>query len=160
MRPRDTGWFAAFGHLAGRQAGVPYSADGGRFMGATFDPSGCYRLAAVFAWLDAIGLTVADIHAHVMGLQHRFLDAVAEHRIAPLMGARLVTPAGDGVERGHFLPFETAAAGRLHDRLLARNIITDVRGDRLRFGFGCYHTEAAIDRAAAAIAEALAPAGA
>jgi selenocysteine lyase/cysteine desulfurase len=103
MRPRDTGWFAAFGHLAGRQAGVPYSADGGRFMGATFDPSGCYRLAAVFAWLDAIGLTVADIHAHVMGLQHRFLDAVAEHRIAPLMGARLVTPAGDGVERGHFL---------------------------------------------------------
>ena len=29
-----------------------------RFMGATFDPSGLYRLAAVFDWMDEIGLTV------------------------------------------------------------------------------------------------------
>ena len=157
-RPRDTGWFAAFGHLSNRQAGVPYSADGGRFMGATFDPSGCYRLAAVFGWLDAIGLTVADIHAHVLGLQRRFLDAIAEHPIAPLASARLVTPVGENVERGHFLTFETPEAGGLHARLLDRNIITDIRGDRIRFGFGCYHTEASIDRAAAAIADALAPA--
>ena len=157
-RPRDTGWFAAFGHLSNRQAGVPYSADGGRFMGATFDPSGCYRLAAVFGWLDAIGLTVADIHAHVLGLQRRFLDAIAEHRIAPLASAHLVTPVGENVERGHFLTFETPEAGGLHARLLDRNIVTDVRGDRIRFGFGCYHTEASIDRAAAAIADALAPA--
>src|SRR5262249_58443524 len=33
-RPRDTGWFAAFGALRGGSAGVAYGTDGGRFMGA------------------------------------------------------------------------------------------------------------------------------
>ena len=66
-RPRDTGWFAAFGALTGAQRGVPYGDDGSRFLGATFDPSGLYRLAAVLDWIDAIGLTVEAIHAHVLG---------------------------------------------------------------------------------------------
>ena len=39
-RPRDTGWFAAFGALRGASAGVAYGTDGSRFMGATFDPTG------------------------------------------------------------------------------------------------------------------------
>src|SRR5262249_58050923 len=59
MRPRDTGWFAAFGALErGGSASVAYAKDGTRFMGATFDPTGLYRLAAVFDWMKAIGLTV------------------------------------------------------------------------------------------------------
>ena len=68
-RPRDTGWFAAFGALAERQQGVPYAQGGGRFLGATFDPSGLYRMQAVLTWLDAIGLRVEAIHAHVLALQ-------------------------------------------------------------------------------------------
>ena len=40
LRPRNTGWFASFGTLSRGYRGVPYSADGWRFMGATFDPSG------------------------------------------------------------------------------------------------------------------------
>jgi len=47
MRPRDTGWFAAFGALErGGGASVAYGKDGTRFMGATFDPTGLYRLCS------------------------------------------------------------------------------------------------------------------
>jgi selenocysteine lyase/cysteine desulfurase len=154
-RPRDTGWFASFGALAERQAGVPYGRDGSRFLGATFDPAGLYRQRAVFDWMDSIGLTVEAIHTHVLALQDLFLAAIAAGRLPALAAARLVTPVGT-TERGHFLTFETAAAASLHDRLAARHIMTDVRGDRIRFGFGCYHTErdirTAIDAAAGALA--------
>jgi selenocysteine lyase/cysteine desulfurase len=145
-RPRDTGWYAAFGALSARQTGVRYSEDGMRFAGATFDPSGLYRLRAVFDWMDGIGLTVAAIHAHVLALQERFLAALRQHAVAPLHDARLVTPV-ETPHRGHFLTFETPGAAALNARLMERRIVTDVRGDRIRFGFGCYHAPADIDRA-------------
>ena len=145
-RPRDTGWFAAFGALTAKQSGVPYGEDGTRFLGATFDPSGLYRQRAVFDWLGEQGITVDAIHSHVVALQERFLAALREHRFGPLLDARLVTPV-DSLERGHFLTFETPQAAGLHDRLLKARVVTDVRGDRIRFGFGCYHEEADIERA-------------
>ena len=83
-------------------------ADGSRFLGATFDPSGLYRLGAVLDWVGSIGLTVPAIHAHVHALQQRFLEKIAG--VALLREARLVTPRA---ECGHFLTFETAQA---HDR--------------------------------------------
>ena len=58
-------------------------------------------------------------------------------------------------ERGHFLCYETPSAAAIHDRLARAAIVTDVRGPRIRFGFGCYHTEAEIERAVEAIARAL-----
>src|SRR5262245_45320039 len=88
-RPRDTGWFAGFGALTtGTSGTVAYGADGSRFLGATFDSSGLHRLAAVFQWMDGIGLSVAAIHAHVLALQERFLAGVAAAAIAPLLRAR------------------------------------------------------------------------
>ena len=150
LRPRDTGWFAAFGALTGEQRGVPYGRDGSRFLGATFDPSGLYRLAAVFDWIDATGLTVVAIHQHAMALAELFLKEIAG--VALLQQARLVTPAAP---HGHFLTFETDAAPAIYRRLAAANIITDVRRNRIRFGFGCYHTADEIAPAAAAIARAL-----
>ncbi len=154
-RPRDTGWFAGFDALADAAAGhVGYAPDGSRFMGATFDPTALHRLAAVFDWMDEIGLTVAAIHAHVVELQALFLDLVARTRIEALRRATLVTPVATG-ERGHFLCYETPEAAAIHARLAQAGIVTDVRGPRLRFGFGCYHTEGDIAAAAAAIARAL-----
>lgn len=145
-RPRDTGWLAAFGALSSKQAGVPYGSDGSRFLGATFDPSGLYRLRAVFAWMESIGLTVDAIHEHVLALQEHFLDALERGPWSGLRTARLVTPVADW-RRGHFLTFETPAADTLHRALLAARIVTDVRGNRIRFGFGCYHKRSDIDRA-------------
>jgi len=154
-RPRDTGWFAGFDALADSAAGqVAYAPDGSRFMGATFDPTALHRLAAVFAWMDEIGLTVATIHAHVLELQALFLDLVERTPLEPLQRATLVTPVATA-ERGHFLCYETPDAGVIHSRLAEAGIVTDVRGPRLRFGFGCYHTEDDIAAAAAAIARAL-----
>lgn len=155
-RPRDTGWFAAMGNLSdGLRTQVAYAADGSRFLGATFDPSGLHRMAAVFDWMDRIGLGVSAIHAHAVGLQSLFLDAVARARIDPLMAATLVTPIDENHARGNFLTFETRDAGAIHERLAAANIITDVRGARLRIGFGCYHAAEEIPAIVAAIARAL-----
>jgi kynureninase len=153
-RPRDTGWFAAFGALSGDGGGVAYGADGTRFMGATFDPTGLYRLAAVFDWMDRIGLAVDAIHDHVMALQDLFRAQIAHAQVRPLCDARLVTPVTG--TRGHFLTFELANAQALHDRLARAHIVTDVRGERIRFGFGCYHAAEEIERAVGAIARAVA----
>jgi selenocysteine lyase/cysteine desulfurase len=150
-RPRDTGWFAAFGALRATQAGVPYGSDGSRFLGATFDPSGLYRLRAVFSWMNDIGLTVPSIHDHVLALQQDFLGLVQAGRIPGLKAARLVTPVDDP-RRGHFLTFETPRADALYHDLHVRRIVTDVRGHRLRVGFGCYHTRSDIARVAERVA--------
>jgi selenocysteine lyase/cysteine desulfurase len=130
-RPVDTGWFAGFAHLQQREA-VAYPSDGGRFWGATFDPSGLYRLDAVLAWLDRLGLTPAEIHSHVKSLQEVFLEGVD-----PRLG-ELVPPAGFA-ERGNFLTFRTPSAARIVRALRDAGVITDHRGDRLRIGFGIYH---------------------
>jgi selenocysteine lyase/cysteine desulfurase len=154
-RPRDTGWFAGFGALASAASEeVAYGADGSRFMGATFDPSGLHRLAAVFDWMAGIGLTVEAIHAHVLSLQERFLAGVEGARIGPLRDACLLTPMGTA-GRGHFLCYDTPQAASIHARLERAGIVTDVRGTRLRIGFGCYHTAADIDHAVQAIVAAL-----
>ncbi|WP_134494309.1 aminotransferase class V-fold PLP-dependent enzyme [Microvirga pakistanensis] len=138
-RPRDTGWYAAFGALAAAQPGqVGYSADGWRFMGATFDPSGLYRFNAVMRWLRDEGITPAIVHAHAIALQQLFVQHVAD--IPALGRARLVVPE-DEMRRGNFLTFETPGAQDLHAGLTQRHVVTDVRGNRLRIGFGLYQTQ-------------------
>jgi selenocysteine lyase/cysteine desulfurase len=156
MRPRDTGWFADFGALAappGKSIGYP--ADGGRFLGATFDPSGLYRMRAVFAWLDAIGLTVEAVHGHARTLMARFLDAIEAAGIDGLARTDLVTPFGPHREHGNFLAFRTARAGKIEQLLAAAHVHTDHRGDRLRFGFGICTNAADVDRAVDRIAATL-----
>ena len=145
-RPRDTGWYAAFAALEDGSSGkVGYAKDASRFLGATFDPAGLYRLRAVLDWLAETGIDVPTIHAHVQALQRRFVDGVTKLHLPALSPDHLVVPISVD-ERGHFLTFRTPEAGAIHGRLLAENVITDYRGDRLRFGFGLYHDEADIDR--------------
>jgi kynureninase len=153
-RPRDTGWYAAFGVLSARQSGVPFGEDGSRFWGATFDPVGFYRQRAVLEWMEQIGLTVAAIHAHALALQEVFLAGIREKSVTSLTGARLVTPMADH-GRGHFLTFETPDAGIIQAKLAERGIVTDVRNDRIRVGFGVHQTRADITGAIEAVATAL-----
>jgi len=156
-RPRDTGWFADFGSLAappGKSVGYPDHA--GRFLGATFDPSGLYRLAAVFDWLAGEGLTASEAHHHAQALMTHFLDAVDPLAIAGLRRADVMTPFGPGAEHGNFLTFCTSRAAEIETRLAAVDLQCDHRGDRLRFGFGLCTTEATVDQAAARIGRALA----
>lgn len=143
-RPRNTGWFAGFGALSARQDQVPYSEDGSRFMGATFDPSGLYRLRASLRWLAAQGLDAATIHAHAVCLQQRFMAGLCDAAIGPLDEARLVVPMSEAA-RGNFLTFDHPEAADWSGRLHQAGIITDVRGTRLRVGFGLQHAAEDVD---------------
>jgi selenocysteine lyase/cysteine desulfurase len=144
-RPRNTGWYASFGALDKHQSGVAYAEDGSRFMGATFDPTALYRVNAVMTWLDAEGLTPADIHNHAIDLQQRFVGQLASLDNAVLDERRLVVSMAEA-HRGNFLTFDSPGAAITQARLSEAGIVTDVRGDRLRVGFGIYHTRDDVDR--------------
>ncbi|HST02697.1 MAG TPA: aminotransferase class V-fold PLP-dependent enzyme [Usitatibacter sp.] len=154
LRPIDTGWYASFDTLAvAPGAAVPYSGDGYRFWGATFDPSGLYRFNAAMDWLEGTGTSVADIHHHAIELQKHFLDGLARLRLASLGPEHLVPPAG--VPRGNFLAFDVDRAEELHERIAAQGVYIDRRDRRLRFGFGVYHSEHDVRLLLEALARAL-----
>jgi selenocysteine lyase/cysteine desulfurase len=136
-RPIDTGWFAGFGALTERSDQVAYGSGGDRFWGATFDPSGLYRLNAALELFESEGISVAAVRSHVSALQERFLDAGR-------LPGELIPPVG--MDRGSFLTFRTSDASEIHDQLRQRHVITDLRGDRLRIGFGIYHDPEDVDR--------------
>lgn len=154
LRPLSTGWYADFSGLANPQGTVGYASDGARFFGATFDPSALYRFNAVQRWLQAIGLDSAQIHAHVQGLQQRFLQSLdagtAGTPVSALRTAALVV--ADGAARGNFLTFDLPEAEAVEHALQAHGVRTDRRGTRLRFGFGLYHDERFVDALLARLA--------
>ncbi|CAN5863395.1 aminotransferase class V-fold PLP-dependent enzyme [soil metagenome] len=137
-RPVDTGWYAGFGQLeSGVSDTVAFAADGSRFAGATYDPSGVYRLGAVLGWLTSSGVDAAAIHDHVTALQEQFLDS------NPDLGELI---PGPGSDRGNFLTFRHPDAASRYQDLHDRGVITDHRRDRLRIGFGIYQDTEDVDR--------------
>ena len=145
LRPRSTGWFADFAGLEkGIAKPVGYGEGGWRFWGSTFDPSGLYRWNAVTDWRRSLNLTVEKSDAHARALQARFLKRLAEKPRGPFKTEALVS--ADVPRLGHFLTFRLPDAPALSKRLSAEHgVLTDARGDRLRFGFGLYHDEADVD---------------
>ncbi len=150
LRPTYTGWFAELGALDKPRAGeIQYSQDGMRFAGATMDFTALYRLRAVFNLFSKNGLTVDTIDAHVQALQQTFLqklDAI-EH---PLLHRKALMIDNEAT-RGHFLTFKLPNAevtASLAGQLREQGILTDFRGDRLRFGFALYHSNEEINLSA------------
>ncbi|GAB5388509.1 MAG: aminotransferase class V-fold PLP-dependent enzyme [Alphaproteobacteria bacterium] len=153
-RPLDTGWMAAFGALTGAQDGVPYAPDGDRFTGATYDPSGLYRQAAVLELFRRQGPDVDLATRYCTGLQALFLNGLEALPASPLQGARLlIDPRISGPRCGRFLTFETPDAAQISDALAARGIITDHRAGRIRFGFGIYQDDSDIAQLLTHLAE-------
>ncbi len=143
-RPRNTGWYAGIAELANAQSGVPYAEDGWRFMGATFDPSGLYRMRASLAWLERMGLDAHVIHAHARALQRQFVSGLDSQAFGPFDETALVVPVGDATI-GNFLTFRNPDAGNWQGALRDRGVIVDSRGDRLRVGFGLYQSSEDVD---------------
>ncbi len=139
-RPVDTGWYAGFAALEDAGGNVGYATGGGRFWGATFDPSGIYRLNAVQRMLTELGITVDAIHRHVGRLQSRFIEGLGS---SSALG-KLIPGVDEVADRGHFLTYEGEAAG-LQEDLAAGGVVTDRRGNRLRIGFGLYHEPSDVD---------------
>ncbi len=154
-RPVVTGWFAEFGDLSGPPGGVQYRGDGGRFWGATFDVSPLYRFNAVRRMLDEAGQTTADVSAHAHALMARFQKAVADGEAGRLKSAELINPLTGEVRRARFLAFRHDDAQAWRARLLEAGVVTDVRDDVIRFGFGLYQDMDDVERLIAACKSAL-----
>ncbi len=132
-RPVITGWFAEFDVLGDEvESGrVAYGAGASRFAGATYDPTSHYRAAAVFDFFIEMGLSAA------------FLRRVSQHQIRELIRGFELLDADPAVirrprapieELGGFLVLESSAAAWLSRELKRRGVLTDYRGDCLRFG--------------------------
>jgi selenocysteine lyase/cysteine desulfurase len=145
QRPSVTGWFAEFDDLTLPPGKIGYAPAAGRFLGATFDPSGLYRFNAVQRMLQDNGLTTARISAHAAALQEQLLSSFED---TPLAAAELLNPLSPQ-PHARFLAFRSPDAQRWQAALKAQNCITDVRGDVLRIGFGIYQDEADVDRLSA-----------
>ena len=142
LRPANTGWFADFSALeSGIKAPVGYGEKAYRFMGATFDASGLYRLNAVYALRRSLRLSVAKSDAYVRALQRGFIRRLRSR--GPLDANALIT--ADLSRIGHFLTFRVPNAGEIKDALAKKGVLVDSRGDRLRFGFGLYQDERDLD---------------
>jgi kynureninase len=145
-RPRETGWFAEFGALAAPAGkAVGYPADGSRFLGATFDPVGIYRMHAVLNWLASAGIDVDDVHAHATALMEYFLARLKPLALKGLARRDLITPFGNGAAHGNFLAFRAPHAAAIEEALAGVDIQADHRGDRMRFGFGLAITRDEVD---------------
>jgi selenocysteine lyase/cysteine desulfurase len=136
-RPRITGWFAEFEDLTLPPGTVGYARDASRFLGATFDPSALYRFTAVRRMLAENGLTTATISGHVEGLQRKLIEEIG----ATALGEAAFLNPLDNKPHARFLAFRTPNAQRWYAELQSKNVITDVRGDVLRIGFGLYQDE-------------------
>jgi selenocysteine lyase/cysteine desulfurase len=139
-KPGDTGWFAEFADIEANKTDVPYSKDGMRFMGATFDPSGLYRFNAVREMLLAEQLDTQTIYSRVQTLQDQMEAAILSGRMGRLREAKLLRPNSSG-SRPRFIALRDDRASTWKALLMEHDIVTDARGDVLRIGFGLYHDE-------------------
>ena len=154
LRPAYTGWFAEFGDLdkprqIDGKAAVQYSQDGMRFAGATMDFTALYRLRAVLNLFEENNISITTVNDYVMQMQQHFLEQLSAQQHPMLNASNLVVK--DASERGHFLTFELENADitqQLSAALKEQGILTDSRGNRLRFGFGLYHTKDYMDLSA------------
>ena len=153
-RPSFTGWFADFCAMEGKQAGVGYSADGARFLGATYDATGLYRFNAVQAMLASEGLDTPAISARCAALRENMIGMIEASEAGVLREAEMVRPNA-APPNARFIALRHPKAVEWKAALMAANIITDARDDVLRIGFGLYQDEADVPAFCAAAARVL-----
>ncbi|MBL8547868.1 MAG: hypothetical protein JNL81_15485 [Hyphomonadaceae bacterium] len=154
-RPLQTGWFADFGAMEGKQGEVGYNKDGSRFLGATYDPTGLYRFNAIRHMLADEGLDTPSISAHCEQLRARMVSAIeAGEAGATLRDAQLLKPNATG-SQSRFISLRHPKAVQWKSELMANNIVTDARDDILRIGVAIYHDEADVDAFCAGAAKVL-----
>ncbi|MGB7212397.1 MAG: hypothetical protein WBC97_07165 [Gemmatimonadales bacterium] len=154
LRPIVTGWYSEFTALDERSGRGPvrYGTGADRFAGATYDPTSHYRAARVFDFFreqDLSPTLLREVSQHQIGVLAGAFDAleldpalVARDRSAPL------------TEIAGFLALRAPDAAALSHTLHARGILTDSRGDILRFGPAPYLSDTQLRDAMAGLAEA------
>jgi hypothetical protein len=147
LRPVVTGWFSEFSLLASDQGAgqVGYGQGPDRFAGATYDPTSHYRGAEVFAFFEREGLSPAllrEVSQHQVG---RLCDGFDELDLDPAVIDR--DRAAPVEALGGFLALRSSRAGEIREALRARGVMTDSRGEVLRFGPAPYLADAQLDEA-------------
>jgi kynureninase len=154
LRPVVTGWFAEFEDLTSKATGlVGYASGGDRFAGSTYDPTSHYRAAAVLDFFASHGLTpsfLREVSLHQNGLLATLFDdldadpdVITRDRSAPREAF------------GGFLALTAPNAGELQKKLAERGVLTDSRGDKLRFGPAPYLSDSQLEAAIATLGEVL-----
>lgn len=155
MRPIITGWFSEFSALAQgkKDADVVYGSGGDRFAGSTYDPTSHYRGAAVFDFF------------HEQQLSPRLLREISQHQIAALARAFDQLDTSPKVVRrdrdipldaiGGFLALQSPVAETLCAKLRDRGVLTDYRGELLRFGPAPYLSDDQLEQAMGILGELL-----
>ncbi|GAA2523894.1 hypothetical protein [Pilimelia columellifera] len=155
LRPVVTGWFAEFGDLATptRPGEVRYAGGAARFAGSTYDPTSHYRAARVFDFFAGQGLTPATLRAQSLrqvGLLAERFDAI---EAPPQLIDRDRSRPREAF--GGFLSLRTPYAAQLQEALRERGVLTDSRGQWLRFGPAPYLSDEQLVAAMDALAAAL-----
>ena len=142
LRPVYTGWFASFSTLEDEASElIQYDNNGWRFWGSTQDLSSLYRFLSVWDQFDEMSVDTKKINHYIKELQSYFITKFK---------ARVNLLSARPDQLGHFLTLKFSShhnAQKAHQFLLSNNILTDFRGDRLRFGFGIYLTQIELDKA-------------
>ena len=152
LRPVNTGWFAEFS-LLHEQPGklVHYGHGAARFAGSTYDPTSHYRAAAVFDFFQQQDLTP------------ELLRRISQHQIAVLATSFDALDLPEDIaldhslalsDRAGFLVLYSNQAAKLSELLQARGVLTDARGDSLRFGPAPYLSDNQLHAAMSALGEA------
>lgn len=153
LRPVVTGWFADFAALERPRGNDPvsYGAGGMRFAGSTYDPVSHYRAAEVFDFFSEQGMTpelLRRISLRQIGLLRARFDALD---VDPKFISRDLSLAPE--DTGGFLALRSPHAAKLCAELKARGVVTDHRGEILRFGPAPYLSDAQLEAAMGALGE-------
>lgn len=153
LRPVITGWFAEFEDLAAKASGlVGYASGGDRFAGSTYDVTSHYRAAAVLDFFAEHELTPAflrEVSLHQNGVLAAAFDGLD---LDPGVITRDRAPR---TEFGGFLALTAPKAGELQRKLAERGVLTDSRGDKLRFGPAPYLSDAQLTTAITTLGDLL-----
>jgi kynureninase len=155
FRPVVTGWFSEFDTLAADHSDgqVVYGRGGGRFAGATYDPTSHYRGARVFEFFTEHQLSpelLRRVSQHQVGLLCDGFDALD---LDPgLIRRDQTTPLE---QLAGFLTLKSAHAVEISRALRLRGVSTDYRGDTLRLGPAPYLSDAQLASAMSALMEAV-----
>lgn len=128
LRPLITGWFAGFSSLEKKMGTVDFENNGMRFWGSTMDMTAFFRFRSVWNFFNTQQITIDKIHLHVRALQKELI----KNDILKKIDLEVI---------GHFISLKldsTAQAKALHQHLLEHSILTDFRGNFIRFGLTPY----------------------
>lgn len=137
LRPIVTGWFSNFSGLENNSQDFNYDKNGNCFLGSTFDPSGLYRMKAIFELYEKEKIDVDKIHSYVTKHMNNFLD----HQMGEFNLKKNQWVLSNNLDHGHFLSFDfktSENAKKYVSDLYERKIIIDSRANLVRFGFGVY----------------------